>query len=154
MEIVTEFESIPPRPDQQPAPLDQEYANVFDAMMHSLEVAQNVLARAAKRDLNKRLEDALRWQASEARDYFPQWINSADVVLRVPKFSSEEEWKRLKSSLGIKVAETVSGLASAILSTKPGGQLVFIEPLKTDIKIVGNRIARFCLKQKWTVKYV
>ena len=140
MQMVTSFEDGSDERD-----ILVEYDQIFQALAHNPEVAENVFARVAKA-LKLRVGDAHFKEAKDARGMIPMWVTEASVVLVEPVPKSDfKEWRFALDSL----VECVSQHLNYSVSNH---DYVLVDPLSTHIQQVGERLYRFIIKQKWALE--
>lgn len=143
MQVVTSFGESE-HPEVEDADVS-EYAQIFQALVHSLEVAENVFARVAKKAFKRRVGDARYREGKDARGMIPMWVSESSVVLVRPPQRDHEDWLRALDDL-------VEGIAYHLISTVNDRPFVLVDPLSVSIKHVGEEIFRFGIKQKWALE--
>lgn len=147
--VVTTFDSDspPPRGDQEELSDKFEFAQVFEALRHSREVAENVFARCAKKLFRGRLASSVRIKLAmpDEETKFPIWVTSAQITVAVRGAYDEPMWASYLENL---VEESAVG----ILRLRDENETVrLIGPLSTRIQEVGVPVYTFSIKQKWAV---
>lgn len=144
MPRVEEFES-----GQDPSPqVIEGFVNMLKALRYDQEVAENIFARTAKREVGLHLGkmDFRRLTSNEARGRLPLWVASSSVSIQC--LGKEEDSSGQVTSL-IRLIDTLVATMQSTLSTLLG-ELILIDALSTDIHSHGGDIFKFTLKQKWT----
>ena len=143
MEIVTGFEggSAEERVSQLP---EAEYLKVLQALAHNQEVAENVFARAAKKQFKELVDHTVeRIRKDEMKEGATQWFSESSVaidLLELQCYSPE--------AVAGKIASLVHDFGTYILSTLGDGK-VLLESLNTRIIRSGEQTYQFRLKQRW-----
>lgn len=153
MKIVTGFDETFDPLDEKPAHPLLEYTQALDAIEHSLQVTENVFARASKKDLRKILPKARLRKSEDARGMLPLWVASSDVAFDLKEKNTYEDWPAVREDKAELLSSLVRLLAYKILEAVEGkGDLVLVDALRVKISEVGENVYRFSLKQKWTVE--
>jgi hypothetical protein len=123
----------------------EEYGQIFQALVHSLEVAENVFARVAKKAFKRRVGDARFREAKDARGMIPTWTTESSVVLIRPPPRDHENWLHALDDL-------VEGVSWHLMYSVRERPFVLVDPLSVRIQHVGEDLFRFVIKQKWALE--
>lgn len=150
VKMVTGFEeSFSAHAKTVPTP-NEDYGQLYEALTHDLQVAENVFARATKRSLKHLLKDTplVLQESSESRTERPLWIAEKSVTLNIDP-TNKADWVEVL----LKLTDT---LVRDILDsmTQEGDAVVLIDPIKTQIMQVGAHEFTFRVKQKWAYRKV
>jgi hypothetical protein len=144
VKMVTGFEETFAAHAKEPATPDEDFKNLFEALKHDLEVAENVFARATKRNLKRLLKDRplILQESKESRTERPLWMTEQSVTQDLtPQF--------LGDYVEILSAMTASMVRNIIDVLPEGHAIVLIDPVQTKIMQVGATEFTFRIKQKW-----
>jgi len=150
--VLTAFDSDDPQIEPEEAEKIEkkhDYVQVFEALVHSLEVANTVFARCAKKHFRQSVNEYQNIHlvvAADAADLTPIWVTDSRVLLSVSfdeKKFEEQGWA---------IRDLVDELARVVISTgKEKEHLDLIDPLTTKIAEVGDGMYSFSVKQRWSV---
>jgi len=149
--IITGFDSDPIRGTEDGKDFTAiEYHRVFEAIHHSLEVAENAFARSAKRDLNNRLKDRATMKGSPQDR--PQWMCQASVTIYFPVYEPEK-MKEKSEETSRHLVGLVESVAQHLVSQLKDNEKLkvnFIDSLKVSVQEVGDCTYSFRIKQAWS----
>lgn len=151
MSLVTEFESSSPLANGEEAlRKGYDYHQVFEALVHSKEVAENVFARCAKKQVRQALGKDDVTMMTSAEEYLPHrtWMSALSVTLELqgdPKAYVEEAAQSLSELADIFSAQ-IQG------SRRDGKKLLLVDALVTEILEIAPSRYSFRLKQKWGIE--
>lgn len=151
MSLVTGFESSSPLADGEEAlKKGYDYHQVFEALVHSKEVAENIFSRCAKKQVRQALgkDDITMMTSSE--EYLPHrvWMSALSVTMELQgdlKTHVEEASQSL-SELGDVFSAQILG------SRLQKKKLFLIDALATEILEIAPKRFSFRLKQKWGIE--
>jgi hypothetical protein len=123
----------------------EEYGQIFQALVHSLEVAENVFARVAKKAFRRKVGDIKFRESKDARGMIPMWVTESSVVLVRPPPKENQDWLFALDNL-------VDSLAQHLKSSTNDRPHVLVDSLSVRIQHVGEEIFRFIIKQKWALE--
>ena len=159
--VLTAFDSESPQSDSDEArKLEQkyDYVQVFEALIHNQEVAENVFARCAKKHFRSLLDEdnGLKLVMPEdAKDLSPVWMTDSRIILAT---ATETENEASKAALFIILADELKTLVSLLAegvkaqkARRENVSLAMIGPLSTKISEVGEGLHSFTVKQRWSV---
>lgn len=145
--VVVAFDSDSPQTDEEKKRVDgsSEFAQVFEALEHSFEVAENVFARCSKIEFRSLVGEARMREAKDVGTVRPIWVSENRVVLgRKDDIGTATE---LLKGLVLDLAYSVEH--SAALLPVPGGDLVLVGSLNTRVSPIGEDLFSFSVKQRW-----
>lgn len=129
-----------------PPQIDEEFLKVFKALLLNQTVAENAFSRASKRVFREYTSGGEFLRAEDARALRPVWVGLTSIVLSVDTHNSDQ-----CRPLSKELQDLVHSLGGYLnLSRGDGGNLVLIEPLKSEIQAVGTSDYKFTLKQRWS----
>ena len=147
MPIVTSFgEDGPTGPTSEKPTLD-EYVQVFQALVHSLEIAENVFARLTKRAFRRMVSPSKLKESKDARGMIPTWVSESSVVLFVSSSMPKDPGPWFSALNGL-----VDAVANHVTSSVKDHPYVLIDSLNVRIQHVGENLYRFVVKQKWALE--
>lgn len=151
MSLVTGFESSSPLADGEEAlKKGYDYHQVFEALVHSKEVAENVFSRCAKKQVRQAIGKDEINMLTRDDEYLPHlvWMSTLSVTMEVqgdPKSYSEGASQALSD-----LADTFS--AQIEKSKVPGKKLFLLDALESEILEISPKRYSFRLKQKWGIE--
>jgi hypothetical protein len=152
--VVVGFDSEPVKgtsPQGNEIPSGLEYEQVYDALHHRLEIAENVLARSAKRHVIKSLEQALAIQRATREEATPRWVWDISTIFSLSPSKDDHLKNADKKLLSIWLHRLTESLVSGIRNTTESGPVILIDSLQVKIMEVGPYVYRFQLKQLWAL---
>ena len=151
MSLVTGFESSSPLADGEEAlKKGYDYHQVFEALAHNKEVAENVFSRCAKKQVREALGKDKVIMMTSAEEYLPHqtWMATLSVTIELQGDlkSYIEEASESLSLLSNSLSNHIVG------SRKEGKKLLLVDALVTEILEIAPSRYSFRLKQKWGVE--
>lgn len=149
MSIVVDFDSESPQAEGE-AELKKsfDYVRIFDALVHSQEIATTVFARCAKKHFRKIVDDVRLKTSSDSDVPFPLWFTSASVALEVG--DNREVVKAQAAGMASLIEELVEELAGMVKRLrKDRKNMVLINALVCHLTEVGPFTFKFEVKQRW-----
>jgi hypothetical protein len=151
MSLVTGFESSsPPADGEEALKKGYDYHQVFEALVHSKEVAENVFSRCAKKQVRQAIGKDEINMLTRDEEYLPHriWMSALSVTMELqgdPKAYSDEASQSLSE-----LADTFS--AQIAKSKVPGKKLFLLDALESEILEISPKRYSFRLKQKWGIE--
>jgi len=144
--VVTTFESDPL--DEAAAEKTEDkydFSQVFEALQHSKEVAENVFARCSKRSFRKLLTESgeVKMLLPGDSTALPVWVVMSSVTLNLAENWTDTLWPKLLDDM----IRELAGMVVRLRKDKPTVRL--IGPLSTKVAEVGQGVFTFSAKQQW-----
>ena len=152
-QVITGFDSDSPSVKEDDR--ENDYVMVFTALPHSLEVANNVFARCAKRQFRAGIaSDVKLVMPDEANDILggsPLFYSEGGVALPVTTDVEKHEQlaKELRGLTGAVTDAVETQYSLKVGYTDP--KLALVGPLFTLIRQVGESLYSFVVKQRWSI---
>jgi len=154
-QVLTAFDSDSPQTDtKETKNLEQkyDYVQVFEALVHNREVAENVFARCAKRHFRSEIANDLKLVMPEdAGELSPVWVVDSRVLLPVVQSDTEAATAAMFIVLAEELKNLVTVLAQdVVVRRRENTSTTLIGPLTTKVSEVGENLFSFSVKQKWS----
>jgi hypothetical protein len=151
MSLVTRFESQSPLADGEEAlKKGYDYHQVFEALVHSKEVAENVFSRCAKKQIREALGKGEVTMLIGNEEDLPRriWMSTLSVTMNL-----QGDLKSYVEESSESLLELSDIFSDQILqSRQPGKMLFLIDALVTEILEISPARFSFRLKQKWGIE--
>ena len=141
MRIITSFGESETDGEENPL----EYVQIFQALTHSIEVAENVFARVAKKAFRALAGEVPFKEAKDARGMLPTWVSEFSIVVMKPPERENGEWVDA-------LHELVESMSIHLKMSVGERKHVMVDPLSVRIQLIGENIYRFAIKQKWALE--
>lgn len=144
MKLIMGFEEEFATTDKPPAPPLKDFSQIPEALKHDANVAENIFARGAKKELRQALSELFKEEiphvrAADCSGTYPIWIVEITVVLPV----SDSNFARYLSS-------SVRTIADAIMDQLADESPAMVDPLQVRMIPVQEDVYQFRMKQKWS----
>lgn len=147
---ISAFDSDSPQAEAGEQKFD--YAQVFAALEHSLEVAETAFCRCAKRQFRDLVGDGQRMVMPEDDTQLPVWVAWASVTLDFGDYWDETGLEARNEDYAGKLKDVVELAAANVQAIRKDKDEVFlIGPLVTKIAKVGAASITFSVKQRWSL---
>jgi hypothetical protein len=145
MQLITGFEEEFATTDKPPAPPLKDFSQIPEALKYDFNVAENIFARGAKKELRQVLhtlckEEIPNIRAADCLGTYPIWVIEMTVAFSV-----------LDPSLGSYLSSAVRTVAYSIMNQIKDSTPAFVDSLQVKMSRVDDTIFQFRLKQKWTM---
>ena len=141
MRIITSFGESETEGEETPL----EYPQIFQALTHSLEVAENVFARVAKKAFRQLVGEVPFKESKDARGMLPTWVSEYSIVVVKPPDRENQEWVEA-------LHELLESMSLHLRMSVGERKHVMVDPLSVRIQHIGENIYRFSIKQKWALE--
>ena len=151
MSLVTGFESQSPLADGEEAlKKGYDYHQVFEALVHSREVAENVFSRCAKKQVREALgkDEVTMLTSSEKEIPRKIWMSTLSVTTYL--FGDLKSYVEEASESLLELSDIFSD--QILDSRRPGKKLFLVDALVTEILEISPKRYSFRLKQKWGIE--
>jgi len=154
MKIITGFDDNVEEKEVTKLGFPKDYRDIFKAIPHSIEIAENVMARVCKRELQKKLRalgsEFTFMESKGARGRYPFFVTSSSVTQDLSKhWASDEERDIHLNAWCLTLNTNLNCLATDIHATTKGKCVVLVDSLRPFIREIDEGIFKFEFRQKW-----
>ena len=126
-----------------------DYAQVFSALEHSLEVANTAFCRCAKRQFRDLVGDGQRMMLPEDGTKLPVWYTWSSITLDFGNYWDETGLEARNEDYASKLKDLVALAAANVQTIRKDDEVLLLGPLGTKLVEVGAAQFSFSIKQRW-----
>lgn len=156
MKIITGFDDGVEEKEVTQLGFPRDYHEIFKSIHHSVEVAENVMARVCKRELQKKLRDMgskfTFMEAKDSRGKYPFFVSSSSVTQDLNEhWRTDEERDFFFDQWCATLDVNLDCMAADVHATTKGKSVILVDPLKPSIREIDTGIFKFEFRQKWAL---